>query len=164
MIFLFNYIALFQMTIYNFAILTLAVLTTHVICKIFEINTPTDLKTCFEQKRFLSNYSDPHWDNGHAYCVQKNNWHMLRTAWSNISVETENWVDELLRMSEYEVDGLRLKRQTQRNGRRPRPLRVRREYRLLSDAERNAFHRAINLLKEDTVSTDRQLNIKVLLS
>ncbi|MEW8548446.1 MAG: hypothetical protein AB2693_33505 [Candidatus Thiodiazotropha sp.] len=40
----------------------------------------------------------------------------------------------------------RTKRQAQR-----RPLRVRREYRMLSDVERNLFHRAINMLKFDRV-------------
>ncbi|XP_071173904.1 tyrosinase-like protein 1 [Mytilus edulis] len=128
-------------------ILILVLLSIQVYCKIYEINTPDALKNCFDQKRLNGNSSDPHWDSAHAYCIQKNNWNLLKTAWGNISIETENWVDELLRMSEYEMEGTRTKRQASRRRRR---LRIRKEYRILSDTERNNFHRAINMLKRDT--------------
>jgi hypothetical protein len=49
------------------------------------------------------------------------------------------------------------RRRTRRQAVRRRPpvrqLRIRREYRLLSDLERRLFHRAINMLKADRVCT-----------
>ena len=100
-----NLLFCFQMTIVG-KIFIFATFLTHVVCIIYEINTPESLKYCFDQKRLKSNFSDPHLDNAHAYCIQKNNWNLLRTAWPNISEETGNWVDELLRMSEYWNDRL----------------------------------------------------------
>ena len=141
------------MTTFVLRILILVTLYTQGYCRIFEINTPDDLKYCFEQKRLKSNASDPHWDNAHAYCIQKNNWHLLRTAWPNISEETGSWVDELLRMSEYEIEGSRHRRQATIRRGRPVQLRRRKEYRRLTDTERQNFHRAVILLKRDRVST-----------
>lgn len=150
----------FQMTTTVLRILILVTLYTQGSCRIVEINTPDDLKYCFEQKRLKSNGSDPHWDNAHAYCIQKNNWHLLKTAWPNISEETGSWVDELLRMSEYEIEGSRHRRQATIRRGRPVQLRRRKEYRRLTDTERQNFHRAVILLKRDRVSTYKRKIIK----
>ena len=51
------------------------------------------------------------------------------------------------------VNRHRIRRQATRRRPPVRQLRIRREYRLLSDMERRLFHRAINMLKADRVET-----------
>ncbi|XP_033754718.1 uncharacterized protein LOC117337729 [Pecten maximus] len=112
----------------------------HIISARFRaIYPPEEILQCFEEKRFHSNATDPRWDCSHSWCVQKFRWHMAKRLWHNISSETNQWVEELLRMTE----GERRKRQVE-------PLRVRQEYRRLTDTQRRNYHRAIQMLKADS--------------
>ncbi|XP_060063788.1 uncharacterized protein LOC132544232 [Ylistrum balloti] len=103
------------------------------------IYPPEEISQCLEEKRFHINTTDPRWDCSHSWCIQKFRWHISKRLWHNISSETNQWVDELLRMTE----GDRRKRQVE-------PLRVRQEYRRLTDTQRRNYHRAIQMLKADS--------------
>lgn len=105
------------------------------------IDTPEELKTCFDQPRFNTKETDPRLDNIHQYCIQKFRWHLQNNN-PNITHETTHWIDELLRMANKEA---RKKRQAGAERRR-------KEIRRATDKERTDFFRAINLLKRDTVS------------
>nr|AHZ34288.1 tyrosinase A3 [Pinctada maxima] len=105
---------------------------------IIEIRVARELEECFEQRRFDTNQTDPRYDNIHGYCIQNFRWHLQEHYWKNITMETSNWIEELLRISNRKV---RKKRQS---------LPVRKEYRRLTDQERADYHRAINMLKRDT--------------
>jgi hypothetical protein len=69
--------------------------------------------------------------------------HLLRLPRVNISRDGLEWLSKLLRKYESSRHH-RAKRQSR--------VRVRREYRMLSDRDRNAYHRAVRMLKEDTVN------------
>ena len=111
--------------------------------KLIEIRVANKLERCFNERRFDTNMTDPRYDNIHGYCIQKYRWHLNRQIHENITLETSNWIDELLRKSTEEARKPRHIRQS---------LNVRKEYRRLTDKERNDYHRAINMLKKDTVS------------
>ncbi|XP_061197635.1 uncharacterized protein LOC133205781 [Saccostrea echinata] len=101
------------------------------------IDTPEELKSCFDQPRFHTREMDPRLDNVHQYCIQKFRWH-LQALNPNITTETTHWIDELLRMANKEA---RTKRQS---------LRRRVEIRRATDQQRQDYFRAINMLKRDT--------------
>lgn len=116
-----------------------AVLCLMVNSKMTIIDTPEELKTCFDQPRFNRKEFDPRIDNVHQYCIQKFRWHLQNNN-PNITDETTHWIDELLRMANKEA---RSKRQT---------LRRRMELRRATDKQREDYFRAINMLKRDTVN------------
>lgn len=133
----------FQMHHLPLSALGLVTVVTVVYARFQAIYPPAELSLCFDDKRFHMNTSDPRWDSSdsHSWCLQKFRWHMSKRLWHNISSETNQWVDELLRITEGDK---RTKRQAE-------PLRVRQEYRRLTDTQRRNYHRAVQMLKTDTV-------------
>ena len=99
----------------------------------------------------------------------------MQGVFANINTKTHKTIGYRYTCNRYFYRDVHISRRVRRQARmrtsgrpirEPRPavapsLRVRREYRLISDAERERFHRAINMLKEDTV---RQYVLKNLVS
>lgn len=79
---------------------------------------------------------------------------LLQFLWENrklcgrVSNETLTWLESLVNMAQS-----RNLRSGNSRKRRQAVLRRRMEYRMLSNQERNDYHRAINLMKSDTVCT-----------
>ena len=113
-----------------------------------EIPLPDDIQTCFDRTYAKGNLTE--------LIGEKVLWHCIHGPLSKQSSESSGakipevaskWFADLiykdLRDAEHRK---RTRRQAQR-----RPLRIRREYRMIGDVERNLFHRAINMLKSDRV-------------
>lgn len=71
-------------------------------------------------------------------CMQRVMWQMAEQMGHNVTRETRDYLDRLLQVAVNNAD--------------TQFPRVRKEYRMLSDDERNRFHKAIRALKEDTVT------------
>ena len=137
---------LFQMVMQITAVLLFWV---HVsIGLIEEIPLPLGIQSCFNRMHTKGNLTE--------LIGEKVLWHCVHGSLSKQSSESagakipevaSKWFADLIYKSLRDAEHRkRTKRQAQR-----RPLRVRREYRMLSDVERNLFHRAINMLKFDRV-------------
>ena len=131
---------------------------------ITEIPLPEDVQQCFDISLTQTNSTQRTIaEVVYARCVHGILWNKQHTQQTDkLADDAVKWIQGLVNMDSlyngYEVtnDGIvpsqngvngRWKRQTTR-----RQPRIRREYRMLSDRERNLFHRSINMLKADTVS------------
>lgn len=72
-------------------------------------------------------------------CMQKVMWQMAEMMGHNVTQEIREYVNELLHMAIYSHDA--------------HIPRHRKEYRMITDEERERFHNAIKALKNDTVSS-----------
>lgn len=148
---------------------------------ITEIPLPSDVHMCFERELTNSNVTNEIGEVIFSRCVHKMLW-LKQTSMLEkqpIGKDAEKWISGLVDMSDIKdfISGnshrdphrLRPRRQASRTdqarifnaergqtGRRQQTLRrqprVRKEYRMLTERERALFHRAINMLKADTVS------------
>ena len=128
--------------------LILVLLIKFVFGLIEEIPLPRDIQSCFDRTHAKGNLTELIGEKVLWHCVHGSlSKQTSESAGAKIPEVASKWFADLiykgLRDAEHRK---RTKRQAQR-----RPLRVRREYRMLSDMERNLFHRAINMLKYDRV-------------
>ena len=70
-------------------------------------------------------------------CMQRVMWQMAEQMGHNVTRETRDYLDRLLQIAVDSID--------------TQFPRIRKEYRMMPDAERDRFHKAILALKEDTV-------------
>lgn len=103
-----------------------------------EIPVPPKLMSCFESHYKNKNASKIDPEKINFFCTQKYVYTEIEHPALNLSQEAKEWMKGLIIIPNH-----RKKRQN---------LRVRREYRRLSDQERDQFHNAILSLKMDTVS------------
>lgn len=122
-----------------------------IICDVKRVPIPTSLRRCLRKRDQSLPLTDE----------QKSTSCLLQFQWSNrklcdkVSKQTFDWLSSLVEKSQQRpsfapLSGSsvnRTKRQT--TGSQPRQ---RKEYRMLTDQERDDYHKAINDLKQDTVS------------
>ena len=144
--------------------------------KISEIPLPGKIKDCFEQSRRQQGQTPEIGEVVFARCVHRNLWTPKPEEEGNqhLGDDAKTWIKHLLEMNQmygvYEVEGQASKNGTKneqlqiikseyqtlsRQKRQSRQPRVRKEYRLLSPRERDLFHRAVNMLKQDRVCLNR---------
>lgn len=109
-----------------------------------EMPVPPKLMSCFESHYKRKNVSSIDPEKINFACTQKYVYTQIDHPALNLSQEAKEWMKRLIIIPNH-----RRKRQN---------LRIRREYRRLSDQERDQFHNAIIALKVDTVSTDMLKN------
>ncbi|XP_052818134.1 tyrosinase-like protein [Mya arenaria] len=116
-----------------------------------EIPLPVDIQKCFDNAYEKGNLTRQIAEKLVWHCVHGSLWTRTGSAAQNKMPEVAmKWFAELIHQSIREAHSRRrMRRQTGRRRLVPR-VRIRREYRLISDADRDRFHRAINMLKEDT--------------
>lgn len=123
--------------------------------KITEIPLPFDIKQCFENAE-----SDKTSVGGVIFtrCVSRILWRrQAQPETKPLGEDAMKWISGLVEMNHLndlgsentDVTGATSRQKRQVPRRQPR---VRKEYRQLSDIERRLFHRALNMLKADTVS------------
>ena len=113
-----------------------------------EIPLPDDIQTCFDKTHAKGNLTELIGEKVLWHCIHGSlSKQPTQSSGAKIPEAASKWFADLiykgLRDAEHRK---RTKRQAQR-----RPLRIRREYRMIGDVERNLFHRAINMLKYDRV-------------
>lgn len=79
----------------------------------------------------------------HWKCVQLHTWKLLKHRSLNITPADRDWIESITAMPIMAAG--RRKRQA------PGGLRMRREYRMMTLAQRNDYHRAVNMLKDGRV-------------
>ncbi|KAL4234427.1 hypothetical protein ACF0H5_006074 [Mactra antiquata] len=140
-------IVIYKMKMLHQIILLMLAIT--VDSRIDEIPLPTDIQACFDRALHKGNLTTHIGEKLLWHCVHGTLWNRIG-ANSTISPEAMKWFTSLLQKEYRKAEhNRRLRRQA--TPRRPAAsqLRVRREYRLLTDAERHLFHQAVNMLKYD---------------
>ena len=152
---------------YSLTLLVLMVVS-GVFGKITELSLPSDIQLCFENaERDTTSVGEVIF----TRCIHRILWKRQSTPEAKpLSDDAVRWISGLVDMNQLndlgsgkDVNGLveklsnhsRFKRQLPR-----RQPRVRKEYRQLSDIERRLFHRALNMLKADTVSVHKSFIFK----
>ena len=130
--------------------------------KIEVLSLPPEEKTCFNQERGNGDFSLVIGQVVLEKCLYGTEIKKLNPTITNLPEPTVKWLNGLIEQTLQESDqsgrdatnnqpDVKLYRGKRQAGRRPPRFRIRKEYRMLSDMERNMFHRAISMLKADTV-------------
>ncbi|XP_045192735.2 uncharacterized protein LOC123549032 [Mercenaria mercenaria] len=115
-----------------------------------EIPLPSDIQNCFDRQYKKGNLTVHVGEKLIWHCVHGSLWTRVGTSEKQMPKVAMKWFADLIHNSYREAqNNRRIRRQAIRRRPPQRQLRIRREYRLLSDIERRLFHRAINLLKAD---------------
>ncbi|KAK3605740.1 hypothetical protein CHS0354_013539 [Potamilus streckersoni] len=129
-------------------LILLAVLVNGVLCMIEEIPLPADIQECLDQVHTKTNLTEVVGENVVWRCVHGSLWKKAKENPNNqLSDKALKWFATLINKSVNKGD---LQGRRSRARRQTARLRVRREYRMLSDTERNNFHQALIMLKADT--------------
>lgn len=124
--------------------------------KITELSLPTDIQYCFENAEIDTTSVG---EVIFTRCVHRILWRrQTRPETTPLGDDAVQWISGLVDMNHLndlgtsnDVGGKPMTSRTKRQVQRRQP-RVRKEYRQLSEIERRLFHRAMNMLKADTVS------------
>ncbi|KAL3859838.1 hypothetical protein ACJMK2_010029 [Sinanodonta woodiana] len=114
------------------------------IARIMEIPLPPRMQQCFQDYSHRTSIKETVGESISWFCFDQYMWKAMReNQWMgfNITRQGFEWANGL--------SGVRFTQPTYRK-KRQASLRVRKEYRRMTDIERNNFHRAIQMLKEDT--------------
>ena len=134
--------------------------------KIEILPLPVEEQECFDKERVHGDLSQIIGQVVLEKCLYGTEIKKLGLENINLPKPTVNWINGLIEQTLHEskrqsngdvphthsdVKIYRGKRQAGQAG-QPQTVRIRKEYRMLLDDERNRFHRAIQMLKADTVS------------
>ncbi|XP_060071609.1 tyrosinase-like protein 1 [Ylistrum balloti] len=106
--------------------------------KIEEINIDEKILQCYDTYRRTSEITRSVGYNIHWKCMQMYIWNLIEQDSLNITLADQHWIESITSLPA-------LKGRTKRQSPMPR---VRREYRRMSNPERENYHRAVNLLKQ----------------
>ena len=135
--------------------------------KIEVLPLPPEEKTCFNQEQGNGDFSHVIGQVVLEKCLYGTEIKKFNPTITNLPEPTVKWLNGLIEQTLHESDQLsgrdatnnqpdvKLYRGKRQAGRQPARFRIRKEYRMLSDMERNMFHRAISMLKADTVRLKR---------
>ncbi|KAL4234820.1 hypothetical protein ACF0H5_006461 [Mactra antiquata] len=102
-----------------------------------KLHMPDGLQSYFNKAKVQHNISDITGEQIFWECMQRVMWQMAEEMGHNVTRETRDYLDNMLRLA---VDSVASKI----------PRRIRKEYRMLTDEERDRFHKAVRALKQDT--------------
>lgn len=101
-----------------------------------KLHMPGGLQAYFDRAKMQHNVSDVTGEQIFWECMQRVMWQMADQMGHNVTRETRDYMDRLLQMAVDSID--------------TQFPRIRKEYRMMSEKERDRFHKAINALKADT--------------
>ncbi|XP_045191875.2 uncharacterized protein LOC123548573 [Mercenaria mercenaria] len=101
-----------------------------------KLDMPGGLQSYFNGAKLQHNVSDVTGEQIFWECMQRVMWQMAEQMGHNVTRETRDYLDRLLQIAVDSID--------------TQFPRIRKEYRMMSDAERDRFHKSILALKEDT--------------
>ncbi|KAK3605742.1 hypothetical protein CHS0354_013541 [Potamilus streckersoni] len=133
-----------KMNIYGILLLLLSIWSSRSIARIMEIPLPPRMQQCFQDYSHRTSIRETVGESISWFCFDQYMWKAMReNQWMgfNITIQGYEWANGLAGFG-FTQSTYRKKRQAS--------LRVRKEYRRMTDEERNNFHRAIQMLKEDT--------------
>ena len=139
------------------AALLLVLILGQTIALIEEIPLPTELGSCFESFSRKNDMTKVTGTEIQWMCMQKSIWRLVDHSIMNISDKDREWIDSILKIPDFisASAGTATVATGTGSGRKKRQapsLRIRTEYRLLNDLEREQYHRAVNTLKQLPVS------------
>ncbi|XP_033755241.1 putative tyrosinase-like protein tyr-3 [Pecten maximus] len=103
-----------------------------------EVSIHADILNCYDTYRRTSDITRSVGYNIHWKCMQMYIWNLLEQSSLNITLADQQWIESITSIPA-------LKKRKKRQSQMPR---VRREYRRMSNQERENYHRAVNLLKQ----------------
>lgn len=118
--------------------ISVIIITSGVHGMIEEINMDRDVLNCYDSFRRTSDITRTIGYSVHWKCMQMHIWKLLDNTSLNITVADQKWIESITDIPEFSGSQ---KTQSQMP-------RVRREYRRMTNQERDNYHRAVNLLKQ----------------
>ncbi|CAC5400394.1 unnamed protein product [Mytilus coruscus] len=138
-----------------FILLILIIGTTRALIE--EIPLPNELSICFESLSRKNDMTKVPCTEIQWLCMQKSLWRLVDHSIMNISDADRKWIDAILQIPDFRSATSAATSTTGTgtatgSGRKRRQaaasLRIRTEYRMLNDLERDQYHRAVNTLKQ----------------
>ena len=145
-----------------YAFLLLVLFIGNSIALVEEIPLPNELKVCFESLSRKSDMTKVPATEIQWICMQKSIWRLVDHSIMNISDQDRKWIDTILQIPDFQ-SSIAATSSATGSGRKKRQaastLRIRTEYRLMNDLERDQYHRTVNKLKGMPVGFFRVLHL-----